>query len=89
MKQKPENLCFDRVRLARLAKKMKQVEVSAALETDHKVLMNRNAIGRIERNERGVYDFELVALAKVLEVDPVWLFLGEGKSELDKFLPKD
>lgn len=37
------------------------------------VYLDRTTLGRIERSERSVFDYEIIALAKALRVDPIKL----------------
>lgn len=47
---------------------MDQVDLAAALEIEHDLKLSQSDISEIERGVRGVRDFELLALANVLEV---------------------
>ena len=47
--------------------------VSAASGID----ISQNGISYIERNIRAVRDYELAALAEILEVSPLWLLYGD------------
>ena len=47
--------------------------VSAASGID----ISQNGISYIERNLRAVRDYELTALAEILEVSPLWLLYGD------------
>ncbi|MBC8462313.1 MAG: helix-turn-helix domain-containing protein [Deltaproteobacteria bacterium] len=73
---KTKNICGERVRLARVKLKMTQMDVSAALEVDHNIRIDGSTIGKIERFDRGVYDYELLALSEVLDVSVEWLLKG-------------
>ena len=74
---KIKNICGERVRMARLKTRMSQYDVAAALEVDLDLIIDGATIGKIERGERGVLDYELVALASVLEVTTDWLLEGD------------
>jgi len=74
---KAKNLCGKRVKLARIAKDMKQVDLSAALSVDYDIEISQKAISRLERGVRPVNDVELVALAKLLCVTTTWLIFGD------------
>ena len=63
-----KNLCGDKIRAARKAKGLKQIDLVTALETDFGVKMDSTTLGRIERFERGVWDYELKAISEILEV---------------------
>lgn len=45
--------------------------MAAALSVDFDIQMDRSALGRIETGDRGLYDYELVAISKILEVSPL------------------
>jgi len=74
---KANNLCGKRVKLARIDKEMKQVELSAALSVDHDIEISQKALSRLELGIRPVKDIELVALAKILGVKTTWLLFGD------------
>lgn len=73
---KEKNICGERIRLARLKLRMSQMDVSAALEIDHNIKIDGSTVGKIERMERGVYDYELLAFSKILDVSVEWLLKG-------------
>ncbi len=62
------NVCGHNVRKLREQKKMSQDQLAAKLQTEG-LGVNQNSISRIETGKRLVADFELKALAKVLNVD--------------------
>lgn len=70
------NVCGSRVREAREKLKLSQDQLAARLQTDG-LGVNQNSVSRIETGKRIVADFELVALAKVLNVDVNWLLQDE------------
>ena len=74
---KKANICGKRVKLARINQDMDQVDLAAALSVDCGIEIAQTSISEIERGERGVRDFELVALAKILEVTAEWLLYGD------------
>lgn len=63
-----KNLCGERLREIRRAKKLSQETLSHLLQLEG-VVIDRFSISRIEAGMRFVADYELYALAKVLEVD--------------------
>ena len=63
-----QNVVGNKVRKYRLEKHMSQKELSERLET-YAIYVCRGSISRIERHERTVTDYELRAIAKVLEVN--------------------
>lgn len=69
------NVCGPRVRAAREKLGMSQVDLAAAMTVDHKIELDQSDISEIERGVRGVKDYELLALASVLDVDVRWLLL--------------
>ena len=70
------NLCGQRVKEERKRQKMNQVDLVIALEEEFGIKLDSTSLGRIERYERGVWDFELLAISKILKVSIPWL-LGE------------
>jgi transcriptional regulator with XRE-family HTH domain len=73
------NLCGKRVKLARVEKDLKQVDLAAALSVDHKIEITQKGISNVEIGLRRVTDIELVALAKTLDVSATWLLYGDKK----------
>lgn len=76
-KQKVTNRCGLRVKLARVEVGMNQLELATALNVDHKLDMDQNSISRLEKGNRFVKDFELIAMADVLGKHPMWLLFGD------------
>ena len=76
-----KNISGERIRQARLKQGMEQVEISAALEARFGLPLTQSDISEIERGARGVKDYELDALAKVLDVSPLWLLQGEDQDD--------
>ena len=74
-----KNLCGERVRQARVLQHLTQSELAAKLQIEE-VIMERDSISRIEAGTRFVADFELLVLARVLRVDPVWLLGAETET---------
>jgi HTH-type transcriptional regulator, cell division transcriptional repressor len=74
-KAKPLNLTGPRIRQARLACRpaISQQELSRQLARKG-VVLDQTAISRIEQKQRGVLDYELVAIARCLKVTVTWLF---------------
>ena len=70
------NICGIHVREARKKQKLSQDQLAARLQTEG-LGVNQNSISRIETGKRIVTDFELAALAKVLNVDVNWLIQDE------------
>ncbi len=72
MAQVGQNLVGERIKKARGKAKLTQDELSRKL-AKHGVSIDRAGVAKIETGIRGVLDFELVALAKVLGVKVTWL----------------
>ncbi len=72
-----KNLSGKRIKLARVARDMKQVDLRVALSEDYKIVISQAAMSDIERGKRFIADIELDAFAKVLDVNPLWLMYGE------------
>ena len=70
------NSSGERVRIARENAGITQNELAARLQVAG-VPLNQKAISRIETGERVVADYELLHLAKALNVPPIWLLTGE------------
>jgi len=72
MGQVGQNLVGERVKEARGKGQLTQEELSKKL-TKFGVAIDRAGVAKIETGIRGVLDFELVALAKALNVKVMWL----------------
>ena len=70
-----KNLCGDRIRQARVVKRLTQGDLTAKMQLTG-VRIEREAISKIESGERFVADYELVNFARVLGVTMEWL-VGE------------
>lgn len=70
-----KNLCGDRVREARLKRRLSQADLAARLQVEG-VTMERDSLSRIEIGTRFVTDYELLVFSKVLGVSVLWL-LGQ------------
>lgn len=66
------NISGERVRLARLERRYSQQALAAKVQTEG-VILEQDAISRIERGERMVQDYELRALAAQLGKSADWL----------------
>ena len=71
-----KNISGPRIKEARVEKKMLQVDVVAILNVDFGIKLDSSAFGRIERCQRSVNDYELLALSKILEVPLDYLLQG-------------
>lgn len=72
-----KNICGDRIRLARLGKRLSQTDLARMLQLQG-VPAVRDIISRMEMGDRLVTDYEVVTIAEVLDVSVVWLL---GKEE--------
>lgn len=62
------NICGQRIRTLREKKRLTQDQLAAKLQIEG-LGVNQNSISRIETGKRIIADFELKAIAKVLDVD--------------------
>ena len=76
-KGKP-NIAGERIREAREALGLSLRPLAAKLQV-MEVILEKTAISRIERYERFLSDYELLAFAEVLGVDVMWLLTGKGE----------
>lgn len=70
--QGKKNICGDRLREARVVKRLRQEDLAAKVQIEG-VIMERDSISRIEIGTRFVSDYELKIFAKVLGVSVNWL----------------
>ena len=71
-----KNLCGDRIHQARTTQRMSQSDLAARMQVNG-VIIEREAISKIETGDRFVTDYELLTFAKVLGVSVVWLLADE------------
>ena len=71
------NICGRRIKLARIEAGMKQIDLAAALSEEHDIQVDQNSISHIEKGDRFVKDYEIIALAELLDKSPMWLLYGE------------
>ena len=74
--QGKKNISGERIREARLKHRLTQADFAAQLQVAG-VTIERDSISRIEIGTRFVADFELLAIAKVLNVSVEWLLSEE------------
>lgn len=74
------NISGPRIKQAREQLGWDQSELAAALFVDFQIKLDQSDISEIERQKRGVKDYELDAIARVLGVTPQWLLRGEENS---------
>lgn len=72
-----KNIAGLRIKQARNEMGMGQVELAAALDIEYNIKLEQSDISEIERQARGVKDFELDAIARILNVSPLWLLRGD------------
>ena len=73
-----KNISGDRIHQARTAKRLSQSDLAARMQVNG-VIIEREAISKIETGDRFVTDYELMIFAKVLDVSMEWLTDCEGK----------
>lgn len=74
------NISGQRIKQARQRIGWDQNELAAALEVDFQIKIDQSDISEIERQKRGVKDFELDAFSRLLGVTPEWLLRGDGET---------
>lgn len=77
------NVVGDRVRQARLQRNLSLQQLQQLILEQSGMNLSQPTLTRIERRERSLFDFELIALIKALEIDARWL-LGLIDEEPDK-----
>ena len=75
------NISGPRIRKAREEVGWDQSDLAAALELDFQIMLTQSDISEIERQKRGVKDFELDAIARLLGVTPKWLLRGDHDNQ--------
>lgn len=73
-----QNISGARIRQVRLKNHLDQVELAAALNVDYGIKLEQSDISEIERQVRSLKDYELDAISKVLDIDPIWLLRGDN-----------
>lgn len=71
------NISGQRIKQAREKMGWDQNELAAALQVDFQIKLDQSDISEIERQVRGVKDFELDAFSRLLGVSPEWLLRGD------------
>ena len=71
------NISGPRIKQARERMGWDQIELAAALEVDFQIKLDQSDISEIERQKRGIKDFELDAVSRLLGVSPEWLLRGD------------
>lgn len=67
-----KNMCGNRIKTARAARKVSQADLAARLQVAG-VILERDSISRIEIGTRFVTDYEVVEIAWALDVSIEWL----------------
>ena len=70
-----KNICGDRVHEARCKMRLTQADLAARMQVEG-ITLERDSISRIEIGMRFVTDYEIRALAQILNVSVEWL-LGD------------
>jgi len=65
----------ERLKIARLRKNMRQLDVTIALQ-EYGIDLNQTTIGKIERGTRNLYVHELAAFIEVFDVSADWVIKG-------------
>jgi transcriptional regulator with XRE-family HTH domain len=73
-----QNISGARIRQVRLQNNLDQVELAAALNVDYGIKLEQSDISEIERQVRSLKDYELDAISRVLDIDPIWLLRGDN-----------
>ena len=74
-----KNICGDRVHEARCKHRLTQSELAARLQVSG-IVIERDSISRIEIGTRFVADYELRALADILNVSVAWLLSDDNSA---------
>ncbi|MDF1495469.1 helix-turn-helix domain-containing protein [Caproiciproducens sp. CPB-2] len=67
-----KNICGDRIREARIRRRMTQADLAAKAQIEG-LALERDSVSRIEIGTRFVADFELVVFSKILGESLEWL----------------
>lgn len=67
-----KNISGDRIHQARTARRLSQADLAARMQVSG-VIIEREAISKIETGDRFVTDYELMMFARVLGVSMEWL----------------
>ncbi len=77
---KKRNISGQRIREARKKLGIGQEDLAAALRISYGIEVVQSDISELERCVRGVKDYELNAIAWILDVRPSWLLRGDNSS---------
>ena len=73
------NISGRRIKQARERMGWDQNELAAALQVDYQIKLDQSDISEIERQVRGLKDFELDAVSRLLQVSPELLLRGDER----------
>lgn len=77
-RRKPRsNMLGWRIRVARAEANMNQLELATLLNSEYHLVVDQNSISKMEKGDRFVKDYEIIALAKALNKHPMWLLFGD------------
>jgi transcriptional regulator with XRE-family HTH domain len=71
------NISGSKIKELREQKGLDQADLAASLLTQYNLQLDQSDISEIERGVRGIKDFELDAIARILNVDPCFLLRGK------------
>ncbi len=77
------NISGKRIKQARERMGWDQNELAAALQVDFQIKLEQSDISEIERQKRGIKDFELDAVSRLLGVSPEWLLRGDVRIQVE------
>ena len=72
-----KNICGKRIKKARKEKGIRITDVIVELHSKFNIRMDFSALTRVENGQRGIQDYELLAISKILEMKVNWLLEGE------------
>jgi len=75
------NVCGHHIKVARTEKDLNQLELATLMSEDYGLRIDQNSISTIEKGQRYVKYYEIIAFAKALEKNPLWLLYGENVPE--------
>lgn len=71
-----KNISGERIKQARKNKGIRLTDVVVELHSKFNIRMDFSALTRVENKQRGLQDYELLALSKILDVSINWLLEG-------------
>lgn len=76
-KKRVRNTCGKRVKMLRVGKDMKQTDLAAELSVMIDLDLSQRSISMLESGSRFVKDIEILALAELFDVHPMYLMFGD------------